>query len=90
MKIQFILVTKLGHVGDVHYDWQYPVIPRVGEYIHVDIVDEGKLIVSKDDHIESRIDETVEKYVYSHQWKVTDVTWCHKDEYFLLVSLFGE
>jgi hypothetical protein len=91
MKITFILVTNEGHAGDFHYDWQCPLVPRIGEGVSIEnIFDEGKFVVSNDDHIESKIDESIESYVKGMLWKVTGMTWCKKEEYFLLVSLKGE
>ena len=45
MKIKFILEVADGIVGEFHYDWQCPFIPRVGERVHIEnIFDEGKFI----------------------------------------------
>lgn len=92
MKIEFVLITRHGHVGEFYYDWQCPFVPRIGEGVHVEnIFDEGQFVVSDDDHIESNLKhESIEQYVCGHLWKVTDITWCKKEEYSLIVSLFGE
>ncbi len=91
MEITFILVTKEGHVGEFYYNWQCPFVPRVGERVSIEnIFDEGKFVVSDDDHIESKINESIESYVKSMLWDVTGISWCKKEEYFLLISLFGE
>jgi hypothetical protein len=90
MKIIFLLETKIGHVGDFHYDWQCSFVPRIGEGVHVEnIFDEGRFVNSDDDGIKSKVGD-VEDYVLGMYWKVTGITWCKKEEYFMNVSLFGE
>lgn len=91
MKIIFYLVTRDGIVGEFHYDWQFPVIPRIGENIHIrDIFDEGKFIVRNDDHIESRVSD-IPEYVKDLIWEITDVSWYKKDgDYSLAVGMNGE
>ena len=90
MEIIFLLESKHGHIGDVYYDWQCPSVPRIGEGVSIEnIFDEGRFVVSEDDKIESTVNN-VEAYVKSLLWKVTGSTWCKKDEYYMLISLFGE
>lgn len=91
MKIIFYLVTKDGIVGEFHYDWQFPVIPRIGENIHIgDIFDEGKFIVRNDDHIESRVSD-IPEYVKDLIWEITDVSWYKKEgDYYLSIGMNGE
>ena len=36
MKITFILVTNEGHIGDFHYDWQCPLVPRIGKGVSIE------------------------------------------------------
>lgn len=90
MKIKFILVSKHGHIGDFHYDWQCPFVPRIGEgVLVVDIFDEGRFVISDLDHIESKVGD-VEEFIKDLIWNVTDITWCKNEKYYLVVSLFGE
>lgn len=91
MRIIFYLVTKEGIAGEFHYDWQFPVIPRIGENIHIgDIFDDGKFIVRNDDHIESRIGD-IPEFVKDLDWEITSIKW-YKTEgnYSLAVSMNGE
>ncbi|MDR1558057.1 MAG: hypothetical protein LBS88_13660 [Tannerellaceae bacterium] len=90
MKIKFLLETKDGIVGEFHYEWGCPFIPHIGEGVHIEnIFDEGKFILCDDDNITSKVDD-FEYYITSHSWNVKAVTWCKHEEYFVLMSLFGE
>ena len=90
MKITFLLITNEGHLGDFYYDWQCSFIPREGEYVHIEnLYDDGKFIVSKDDNIESKVDD-IEYLIKSANCKVESITWCKKEEYSLIMSLRGE
>lgn len=90
MKILFILVTKDGHVGDLYYDWQFPFVPREGEHVHIGgMMDYGRFSVSKDDRIESKVDD-VEKYITGFSWKVTGITWINNKDYSAAISVSGE
>lgn len=90
MKITFLLISKEGYVGDFYYDWQCPFIPRIGEGVHIEnLYDDGTFIVSKDDNIESQVDD-IEYLIKSASWKVESMTWCKKEEYSLIMSLRGE
>lgn len=91
MKIIFYLITREGIVGELHYDWQLPVIPRIGENIYIrDIFDEGKFIVRNDDHVESRVSD-IPEYVKDLVWKITDVSWYKKEgDYYIAIGMNGE
>jgi len=91
MKILFLLETKDGIAGEFHYDWQFPIIPRIGENVLIEnIFDEGKFIVVNDDGIKSRV-SNVSEYVKDCTWKVKGTTWCKKEgEYDLIISMLGE
>ncbi|MDR1402788.1 MAG: hypothetical protein LBJ60_03685 [Tannerellaceae bacterium] len=90
MKIIFLLETKDGIVGEFHYEWECPFVPRIGEHVHIEnIFDKGEFIVCDDDNIMSKVDD-FKDYIISFSWEAKGVTWCKHDEYFLLMSLFGE
>ena len=82
-----LIITTDGHVGDLYYDWQCSFVPRVGESVLLEnLFDDGKFIVSKDDNIESEIDD-VEYFIKSASWKIESITWCKKEKYSLIISL---
>lgn len=91
MKIIFYLITRHGIAGEFHYDWQLPIIPRIGENIYIrDIFDEGTFIVINDDHIESKVSD-IPEYVKDLIWKITDVSWYKKEgDYYLAIGMNGE
>lgn len=91
MKIIFLLITKDGIVGEFHYNWQFPVIPRIGENIHLsDIFDEGKFVIVNDDNIESRIND-ISGYVKELTWVIKGIKWYKKEgEYYQMIDMNGE
>jgi hypothetical protein len=91
MKIIFLLITKDGIVGEFHYNWQFPVIPRIGENIHLsDIFDEGKFVIVNDDNIESRIND-ISGYVKDLTWVIKGIKWYKKEgEYYQIIDMNGE
>jgi hypothetical protein len=91
MKTIFYLVTRHGIAGEFHYDWQFPVIPRIGENIHIgDIFDEGKFIVVNDDHIESKVND-IPEFVKELTWEVTGITWYKNDgSHHIAIMMKGE
>lgn len=91
MKIIFLLKSRDGIVGEFHYKWQFPIIPRIGESIQMeDIFDEGKFSIINDDHIESRVKD-IPTYVKDLSWEITGIKWYKKEgEYYLLIDMNGE
>ncbi len=88
MKILFLLETKDGIVGEFHYDWQFPIIPRIGENIHMeDIFDEGKFVVVNFDGIESRVDN-IPEYIKDLIWEITGIKWYKKEGEYYLTDVF--
>lgn len=90
MKIKFILEIEDGIVGEFHYDWQCPFVPRVGERVHIEnIFNEGKFIRCTDKGMASKTTD-VEYCVKAGMWDVKYVTWCKHDDYFISMGLYGE
>ena len=91
MKIIFYLVTRHGIAGEFHYDWQLPIIPRIGENVQVgDIFEEGKFKVINDDHIESKVSD-IPEFVKGLRWKITSITWYKNDDGpYLAIMMKGE
>lgn len=91
MKIVFLLITTDGIVGEFHYNWQFPVIPRIGENIHLsDIFDEGKFVIINDDSIESRTND-IFGYVKDLSWVIKGIKWYKREgEYCQIIDMKGE
>jgi hypothetical protein len=90
MKINFLLVSRHGLIGDFHYNWQCPFVPRIGEHVSIqDLFDEGRFVVSDLDNIQSTVDD-VEDFLKNLIWKVTAITWFKNGDHHMLISLFGE